>query len=98
MPDVDVSVEFKATGSRSLFHKGERVELDDNGKGTISVTPNEDDVLVATVREAQPGSDVEIKLKVPAGTVLKMVDFTGRVAKNRTVWASNRFFRLEQAS
>jgi hypothetical protein len=94
--DLEVSVEFEATAERkALYHKGGQVELDEDGKGTLSVTPNQVEALLAEVRGAEPGSEVKITLTVDAPAQLVMADFEGRVAQNRTVWASSRFFRVK---
>lgn len=95
MDDLEVPVEFKATAlHKALFYRGAQVALDADGKGTLMVPPNKDQALLAEVREAQPGSEVTITLTVEPPAELDMAEFKGRVAQNRTVWASSRFFQV----
>lgn len=96
MADLEVPVEFEATAQhRALFYRGAQVELDEEGKGTLMVPPNEDQALLAEVRGAQPGSEVTITLTVEPPAELRMAEFKGRVAQNRTVWADSRFFQVK---
>src|SRR5262245_57300802 len=97
MANVKVAVEFKAKADfKTLFYKGNAVKLDDDGKGELSVPPNQVEVILAELRGAQPGSAVEITLKANPPAKVDMVEFKSKVAKNRTVWANNRFFRVLQ--
>jgi hypothetical protein len=96
MANLEVAVEFASTAQhRALFYRGAQVVLDPDGKGSLSVPTNEDQAILAEIRGAQPGSEVTIKLAVEAPAEIQMAEFKGRVAQNRTVWASSRFFRVK---
>lgn len=93
MAEIEVVVEFQATAKKKfLYHRGKSIKLDKDGKGKTSATLGKDEVIVAEVRRAQPGSEVKITLAVEAPAKVDMVPFEGHVAKNRTVWVSSRYF------